>query len=91
MSRCVSRDPETGTRCLVEAAPGNAHCTACATRTFRERFRFEGWMQKVILAMEADYGLHPDDLPDCTYADWFACGMAPEEAAREALALFLDA
>jgi hypothetical protein len=91
MSRCVGRDPASVTQRDPVAAPGNAHCTACATRTFRERFAFEGWMQRVVIAMEAECGLHPDDLPDCTYADWYESGMTPEEAARQVLALFMDA
>lgn len=53
------------------------------------RFAFEDWIQRVVQAMEADYGLHPDDLPDCAYADWHAAGLDPKDAARDAIALCL--
>lgn len=56
-----------------------------------EAVAFSRWMTEVTLDMEALYGLEPDDLPDCSYADWFHSGMSAEDAAREAMALFVDA
>lgn len=56
-----------------------------------ETVAFSRWMTEVTLNMEALYGLETDDLPDCSYADWFHSGMSAEDAAREAMALFVDA
>lgn len=53
----------------------------------RARLCFTDWMQAVVAEMETGYGLHPEDLPDCTYADWHSLGLEPNEAAKEAVAL----
>ena len=58
---------------------------SCAERTRS----FEDWMQEVVLAMEVGYGLHPEDIPDCAYADWHDAGMEPDEAAQEAITICL--
>jgi hypothetical protein len=87
MSRCVYVHPDTGHRCLFEAGADGRYCSGCERLAFRERWAFEAWMQQVVLAMEAEYGLHPDDLPDCAYADWHATGLEPAEAAHQAIAI----
>jgi hypothetical protein len=89
MSRCAYTCPETGWRCLFEANAHSRYCRGCETLVYRDRARFERWMQEVVGAMEALCGLHPDDLPDCPYADWHLTGMTPEEAARQCLGRFL--
>lgn len=53
----------------------------------QERNAFEEWMQRVVAEMETGYGIHPEDLPDCTYADWHSLGLEPNEAAKEAVTL----
>jgi hypothetical protein len=87
MSRCVYVNPLTGLPCLREADTGRRYCPGCHQRVDRECLAFEDWMEQVVFAMEAGYGLHPDDLPDCPYADWHASGLDAEEAARQAIAL----
>jgi hypothetical protein len=87
MSRCAYVPPDTGRPCLCEADANSRYCGGCARLAHRERSAFDAWMQQVVLRMEAGYGLHPDDLPDCAYADWHGAGMEPEEAAQEAIAL----
>ena len=56
----------------------------------QERNAFEEWMQKVVAEMETGYGIHPEDLPDCSYFDWHDAGLEPQEAAREAVALCMN-
>ncbi len=85
MSRCSGRDPETGSRCALEAAPGSAYCPLCGRQASMKRLSFARWMQQVGVAIEARSGLHPEDLPDCPYADWHGEGWEPGEAATEAL------
>ena len=91
MSRCGYIHPETGRPCPFEADAHGRYCSGCARLVMQERSAFEDWMQRVVLAMEADYGLHPDDLPDCAYADWHAAGLDPEDAARDAIAFCMGA
>jgi hypothetical protein len=86
MSRCGYVNVR-GASCPCEAGPGRPYCSGCERLALEERRAFDAWMERVVLAMEADYGLHPDDLPDCAYADWHATGMEPEEAVRQAIAL----
>ena len=52
-----------------------------------ERCAYLLWKSRVNEAMELNHGFHPDDLPDCPYADWHGCGWEPEEAVREAMSL----
>ena len=52
-----------------------------------QRDSFDAWMQEVVMEMETGFGMHPADLPDCSYADWYRSGMEPEEAAQEAISL----
>jgi hypothetical protein len=87
MSRCAYVRPDTGRACLFEAGANSRYCRGCEREAVRERNAFDDWMQQVVLEMETGYGFHPDDLPDCAYADWHGAGLEPEEAAREALAL----
>lgn len=61
--------------------------TLARRQTEVERLSFADWIQAVIAEMETGYGLHPGDLPDCTYADWHALGLEPHEAVQEAVAL----
>lgn len=89
MSRCAYVYPETGRRCLFEATAHSGYCQGCEVLASRNRAHFEDWMRETIVAMEALCGLHPDDLPDCPYADWQKTGMTPEEAARQCLNRFL--
>ena len=89
MSRCSYVARETGWRCLFEASANSAYCGGCETLASRDRAHFENWRQDVVVAMEALCGLHPDDLPDCPYADWHTAGMTPKEAARQCLSRFL--
>ena len=84
MGRCQGRDPDTGARCPLDAEAGQTLCRGCLSRALQERFAFQGWMGQVTLAMESAFGLHPDDLPDCPYADWHGSGLEPEEAVRQA-------
>ncbi len=86
MSQCTYVRLESGMCCACEARPGTDYCSGCERRVSEERSAFEGWMQQVALAMEAAYGLHPDDLPDCPYADWRQDGVEPDEAAERAIA-----
>lgn len=55
-----------------------------------ERNVRDAWMQRVGVALEVLCGLHPDDLPDCPYADWWGMGYTPEEAAWQALERTLE-
>jgi hypothetical protein len=89
MSRCAYTCPETGWRCLFEVRADSAYCAGCEALAQRDRARFEDWMREVRVEMETLCGLHPQDLPDCPYADWQQTGMTPEEAARQCLARFL--
>jgi hypothetical protein len=89
MSRCAYILPETGVRCLFEAASHSPYCGGCEALAFRDRTRFDHWMQEVVAAMDALCGLHPHDLLDCPYADWHITGRTPKEAARQCLARFL--
>ena len=52
-----------------------------------ERCAYRLWKSRVNEAMELTFGFHPDDLPDCPYADWHGSGWEPDEAAREAMSL----
>lgn len=88
MSRCAYVGPETGKHCPCEASAHSRYCAGCERLAFQERTAFEGWMQEVIRALDALCGLHPDDLPDCLYADWQRAGLTPQEAAQQALAAF---
>lgn len=89
MSRCAYVSPKTGMRCPFEATVGSLYCHSCRTVALREQTAFQSWMREVEKALEALCGLHPDDLPDCPYADWQITGMTSEEAARLCLARFL--
>ncbi len=53
---------------------------------------FELWMARVTKFLERMSGLHPDDLPDMPYRDWFEDDVSPERAATRALraALMMD-
>lgn len=79
MSRCTYRPAST--RCGFRAEPGHPFCRRCQRLARAERIRFDDWMQRVMWTMETEYGLHPEDLPGCPYADWHTSGMDPEEAA----------
>ncbi len=85
MSRCAYVHPNTGRPCLFEAGANSCYCCGCERQVSLKRNAFEEWMQKVVLEMETGYGLHPGDLPDCSYADWHNAGLEPQEAAREAV------
>jgi hypothetical protein len=85
MSQCAYASAESGLRCPCEARPGTDYCAGCERRIFEEHAAFEGWMRQVALAMEAAYGLHPDDLPDCPYADWHQAGIEPDAAVELAI------
>lgn len=85
MSRCAYVHPDTGRSCRFEAGTESRYCRICERQASRERNAFEEWMQRVVFEMETGYGLHPEDLPDCGYADWHAAGLEPKEAAREAV------
>lgn len=50
-----------------------------------KRLDFEDWMQEVDDAVSDICGLPTFDLPDCCYADWYADGMTPKQAARKAI------
>ncbi len=52
-----------------------------------ERCAYLLWKSQVNEAMELHFGFHPNDLPDCPYADWHGSGWEPEEAAKEAMTL----
>ena len=58
-----------------------------SAKEWEERCAYRLWKGEVNLAMEVNYGFHPDDLPDCPYADWHGSGWEPEEAAQEAMTL----
>jgi hypothetical protein len=45
---------------------------------------FDAWMEAVDNAVQALCGASVHDLPDCPFADWYADGWTPKEAAREA-------
>ena len=51
---------------------------------------FEEWFAAAEQILQAQVGVGLMDLVDCPYRDWYAGGMTPEEAAREALANELD-
>ena len=89
MSRCAYVSPETATRCPFEAEANRRYCRGCEQAAFQELARFGNWMGNVAVALEALCGLHPDDLPDSPYADWYTAGTTPEDAARQCLARFL--
>ena len=86
-----SEEPATAPLQTGETEPTNKDVPEACITAEPEAFAFTRWMTEVTQNLEALYGLEPDDLPDCTYADWFASDMTAEEAAREAMALFLDA
>jgi hypothetical protein len=46
---------------------------------------FGTWMEAVDEAVQASCGASVHDLADCCFADWFADGMTPKEAARLAI------
>jgi hypothetical protein len=46
---------------------------------------FDRWMARVDDAVQALCGASVHDLPDCPFADWYADGWTPKEAARQAL------
>ena len=46
---------------------------------------FETWMRLVDEAVYARLGCSVHDLPDCLFADWYAAGVSPKEAARRAI------
>ncbi len=49
--------------------------------------RFKEWMARVDLLLELKTGMDSNDLPDCSYHDWFDRGMSAENAARQAIKL----
>ncbi len=46
---------------------------------------FDAWMAAVDDHLDRLVGATSADLPDCLYRDWYAAGMTPAEAAREAV------
>jgi hypothetical protein len=46
---------------------------------------FDRWMEAVDEAVQALCGASVHDLADCCFADWFADGLSPREAARLAI------
>ena len=48
------------------------------------------WMAEVNAAIEKKYGLSSDDLPDCTYRDWYEEGATAKQAAGRAIRLARD-
>lgn len=91
MSADAPRALDTENTGVANTLPQALACEETGITAEPEAFAFTRWMTEVTQNLEALYGLEPDDLPDCTYADWFASDMTAEEAAREAMALFLDA
>ncbi len=46
---------------------------------------FDSWMRDVNYWCMQQAGVSVHDLPDCTFADWHADGMAPKVAAKRAV------
>jgi hypothetical protein len=46
---------------------------------------FEEWKAALNHWCQTTYGVHPDDLPDCTYRDWYEDGVPYQNAARMAV------
>ncbi len=61
-----------------------------SAQELEERCAYRLWKSRVNEAMELNFGFHPDDLPDCPYADWHGSGWEPDEAAREAMSLAFE-
>ncbi len=53
-----------------------------------EKRRFDRWMKEVSHQFEGLCAMRPEDILDCPYADWYASGMTPIEAAQEAFMEF---
>lgn len=47
---------------------------------------FALWKNRVCHLMMAAHGIHPDDIPDCPYAQWYNEGMGTTTAVRKAIA-----
>jgi hypothetical protein len=91
MSRCQGKHPETKLPCPLQAERGsNNRCRGCANRSWKERFLFASWMDRVRQEVEALCGLPPEDLPDCPYRDWHDLAMSPQEAAEAVLERCLE-
>lgn len=48
---------------------------------------FEQWLEKVNAIIESKVGLSYQDLPDCSYHDWYDEGVSPSVAAKRAIRL----
>lgn len=46
---------------------------------------FEDWKRLVNKAVVIQTGLSVDDLPDCSYYEWYEQGVSPTTAAKRAL------
>ncbi len=46
---------------------------------------FKDWMDKVDETLTDICGMNSKDLPDCSYADWFADGFTPSRAVKLAI------
>lgn len=46
---------------------------------------FKAWMRAVDRAVQAKVGLSLSDLSDQPYADWYADGVSPKQAAGRAI------
>ena len=87
MEKCAYVRPAIKARCEEEAREGSDFCSAyCELETMHEEICFQHWMQKLITHLESEHGLHPDDLPDVAYRDWYDLELSPEGAGRRALA-----
>lgn len=46
---------------------------------------FEQWLKEVNDLLIKTIGIGIDDLPDCSYYDWYESGKAPKSAAKSVL------
>ena len=49
------------------------------------KLSFEEWLKEVDEILWSKVGLSKDDLPDCSYRDWYDEGMSPVRAAGKAV------
>lgn len=46
---------------------------------------FEEWKTALCHWCKCTYGVHPDNLPDCDYRQWYEDGVSYQEASRRAV------
>jgi len=59
-------------------------------RTMDTPCTFEQWKQRIDNLLAHVYGITSDDLPDCTWRDWYDDGLRPIYAANRALKRAVD-